>query len=258
MVADWNSTQYLKFKIERTQPAIDLANRIGLESPRKIVDLGCGPGNSTQVLADKYKNAYILGVDNSENMITAAKAKYPHLDFRTCDISTELAQLDHDYDVVFSNACIQWVPDHQRLVPQMLGLLKKGGVLAVQIPMNFNEPIHRIILEVSSSDKWSPFFPEQRIFYTLTPGEYYDTVCAYTDEVFIWETTYYHVMKSWQDILEWYRSTGLRPYLSVLAEELKEKFEEDILQRLVKAYPKQNNGDILFRFPRFFLIANRK
>ncbi len=257
-MADWNSTQYLKFKNERTQPAIDLVNRITAVNPQKIVDLGCGPGNSTQVLAERFKQASILGVDNSENMVAAAKEKYPDLDFCICDISAELSQLDHDFDVVFSNACIQWVPDHQKLIPEMMGLLNEGGVLAVQIPMNYDEPIHKIILEVSSSEKWSPFFPEQRIFYTLTPGEYYDILSACTDEVFIWQTTYYHVMKSWQDILEWYRSTGLRPYLSVLGEERRGEFEADIYHRLVKEYPMQKNRDILFKFPRFFFTACKK
>lgn len=254
---DWNSTQYLKFKNERTQPAIDLANRIEVENPLKITDLGCGPGNSTQVLAGKFTNAYILGVDNSENMIAAARENCPGLDFCICDIGKELSQLDHDFDIVFSNACIQWVPDHQKLIPEMLSLLNKGGILAVQIPMNFQEPIHRIISEVSSSTKWNAYFPEKRIFYTLSPEDYYDILSECTHEFSIWQTTYYHVMKSWQDILEWYRGTGLRPYLSVLSEDRKEEFEEDIYHRLVKAYPQQKNGVILFRFPRFFFTACR-
>ncbi|MBP7175351.1 MAG: methyltransferase domain-containing protein [Thermoclostridium sp.] len=257
-MADWNSSQYLKFKNERTQPAIDLLNRIDTVNPEKIADLGCGPGNSTQVLAQRFKDAYILGVDSSQNMITAAEEKYPELDFKICDISCELSQLDHDFDIVFSNACIQWVPDHPGLIPRMLGLLKEGGVLAVQIPMNFDEPIHRIIMEVSSSEKWCACFAQQRVFYTLSLGEYFDVLSDCTDEFSIWDTTYYHVMKSWQDIMEWYRSTGLRPYLSVLAEDRTEEFEEDILQMLIKAYPKQKNGEILFRFPRFFFMARRK
>ena len=257
-MADWNSTQYLKFKNERTQPAIDLATRIDAVNPQKIADLGCGPGNSTQVLAEMFNNAYILGVDSSQNMIAAAREKFPKLEFDFCDISCELSRVDHDFDIVFSNACIQWVPDHSGLIPQMLSLLKKGGVLAVQIPMNFDEPIHRIIKEVSSTEKWRACFPEQRNFYTLSQGEYFDILSDCTDEFSIWNTTYYHVMKSWQDIMEWYRSTGLRPYLAVLTEERGKEFEEDILQMLMRAYPKQKNGEILFRFPRFFFTARRK
>ncbi|NLM74915.1 MAG: methyltransferase domain-containing protein [Clostridiaceae bacterium] len=117
---DWNSKQYLKFKTERTQPAIDLVNRINLVSPDKILDIGCGPGNSTQVLSDKFPNAYILGVDKSEDMINAAKKNYPDLNFRICDVSSELPQLDSDFDIVFSNACIHWVTDHRKLIENML------------------------------------------------------------------------------------------------------------------------------------------
>lgn len=257
-MTEWNSTQYLKFKAERTQPAIDLANRLIALNPRKIVDLGCGPGNSTQVLAERFDNAYILGVDNSQNMIETARKNCPALDFRLCDIRTELSQLDHDFDIVFSNACIQWVPDHPHLIPQMMGLLKEGGVLAVQVPMNFQEPIHRIIQQVAASEKWNRFFQEERIFYTLSPGEYYDVLSESTDEFSIWETIYYHTMKSWQDILEWYRSTGLRPYLAALPEDLREDFEADILRLLIEAYPMQKNRTILFRFPRFFFTAVRR
>ena len=121
---DWNSEQYLKFKTERTQPAIDLVNRINMPNPKKILDIGCGPGNSTEVLFNKYPDAYILGVDKSEEMIKTAKMKYPHLDFKICDVSRDLSELDSDFDIVFSNACIQWVPDHKNLLRNMLNLLK--------------------------------------------------------------------------------------------------------------------------------------
>lgn len=215
-MADWNSAQYLRFERERTQPAIDLVNRIGVEKPKKILDVGCGPGNSTAVLAKRFPDANILGVDNSENMISAAKKNYPDLDFELCDVSCDLSSLDHDFDIVFSNACIQWVPDHKKLIREFMGLLGKGGVLAVQIPMNFNEPIHRIIKEVSTSDKWKEFFPETRIYYTLTPGEYFDILSELTENFDLWETVYYHVMKSHNDILERYRGTGLRPYRNAL------------------------------------------
>ena len=116
----WNSQQYLRFKTERTQPAIDLVNRINMDNPKRIIDIGCGPGNSTQVLASRYPNAYILGVDNSENMIETAKKNYPGLDFKICDVSVELSQFDSDFDIVFSNACIQWIPDHKNLIKELL------------------------------------------------------------------------------------------------------------------------------------------
>ncbi len=254
-MADWNSAQYLKFKNERTQPSIDLAARILLCDPQKILDIGCGPGNSTQVLADRFPGAYILGIDSSENMIESARKEHGSLNFQVCDASASLSELDSDFDVVFSNACIQWIPNHRALLPNMMARLKKGGILAVQTPMNYEEPIHRIIQEVTASPKWSNFFPNPRIFYNLTQEEYYDLLSELSDEISLWQTSYFHIMKSHLAILEWYRSTGLRPYLDVLPEEYKEPFEQEILNRIVKSYSVQKNGNIIFRFPRFFFTA---
>lgn len=252
---DWDSRQYLKFKAERTQPAVDLVNRIDIDNPEKIIDIGCGPGNSTQVLAGKFPNAYIIGVDKSEHMILAAKKSYPDLDFKLCDAGTELSQFDRDFDIVFSNACI---PDHRNLITNMLNLLKRNGILAVQIPMNFNEPIHIIISELAASEKWKKYFNNPRFFYTMSPGEYFDILSETADEFHIWETVYYHVMRSHHDILEWYRGTGLRPYLDILPDDKKAEFEAEVMENLIRGYPKQNNGDIIFRFPRFFFTAKPK
>lgn len=257
-MADWNSKQYLKFKNERTQPAMDLVNRLNLDQPQKIIDIGCGPGNSTRVLKDRYPEAYILGVDNSEDMIASARKSHSDLDFEMCDVSKDLNLLDKKFDIVFSNACIQWIPDHPRLIKELLGLLNPQGILAVQIPNNFKEPIHRIIQEVSTSSKWKGCFDVGRVFYTLTQSEYFDTLSEVSQEFALWETIYYHVMDSHQAILEWYRATGLKPYLDVLNDEMKQAFEKDVMERIIKQYPAQKNGKIIFRFPRLFFTANPK
>lgn len=254
-MADWDSTKYLKFKNERTQPAIDLVNRINIEKPQKILDIGCGPGNSSEVLARRYKNADILGIDSSPAMIEAARVKYPDIRFMQCDANKDLQLLDRNFDIVFSNACIQWIPDHYTLLKNMMGLLRPGGVMAIQTPMNYNEPIHQIIKEVSTNKKWSSEFENPRIFYNLTQSEYYDLLSDIASDFSMWQTTYFHKMKSYGDIMEWYRATGLRPYLEVLSEADKLDFEKDIYNRLLNAYPKQKNGEIIFRFPRFFFIA---
>lgn len=254
-MVDWNSTQYLKFKNERTQPAIDLANRIVIDNPQKIIDIGCGPGNSTQILLKRFPNAYILGIDSSMNMIETAKRNHPNLDFKLIDASKDLSTLPKDFDIVFSNACIQWIPNHNDLLKNMIDLVKPNGNLAVQTPMNHKEPIHKIIGEVSTSEKWKSQFMETRIFYNLEQGEYFDLLAEISSHFSMWETTYFHTLKSHSDIMEWYRGTGLRPYLSVLPEEKRNDFEQDILACVVKAYPKQKNGNIIFRFPRLFLIA---
>jgi|WetSurMetagenome_2_1015567.scaffolds.fasta_scaffold178897_1 trans-aconitate 2-methyltransferase len=254
----WDSKQYVQFVNERTQPAIDLVLRIQLSSPAKIVDIGCGPGNSTHVLETRFPQADILGVDSSVEMINTAKKTYPSLHFSQFDAQKDLSSLGTDFDVVFSNACIQWIPDHRALLKNMMNMLRQGGVLAVQTPMNYDEPIHKIITAVTTSTKWKDKFPNPRIFYNLTPGEYHDLLSELTGIFTLWQTTYYHRMKSHDAIMEWYRGTGLRPYISVLSETDKAMFEKDIYERVVSAYPIQKNGEIIFRFPRFFMLAEKK
>jgi trans-aconitate 2-methyltransferase len=251
----WSSKQYLLYEAERTQPAFDLAAKIPLKDPAEIADIGCGPGNSTAVLARRFPNAHITGIDSSEDMVAQAKTSCPALDFMVLDASCGLYALGSGFDVVFSNACIQWVPDHRRLIPEMLGLLKKGGVLAVQTPMNYKEPIHRLIGEVTFSPGWSPYFHTPRIFHNLEQGEYFDLLSDHASDFILWETVYMHRLKSHGDVLEWYRGTGLRPYLNALPGEKREDFEREIYERIAAEYPLQKNGEVLFRFPRFFFIA---
>ncbi|MEI6578822.1 MAG: methyltransferase domain-containing protein [Eubacteriales bacterium] len=252
---EWNANQYLKFKNQRTQPAIDLVSRISVEHPKKVIDLGCGPGNSTGVLAERFKDASILGVDNSADMIATAKENYPHLDFSICDIGGDLSALGKDFNIVFSNACIQWVPDHRHLIKNLLGLVGNGGVLAIQIPFNFNEPIHRIIDEVAAGNV---YLPEKRPYHVLTTGEYFDIFSEISNNFDIWEVAYNHVLDSHRDILEWYRGTGMRPYLSALPKDEQPLFEQAVLSRIVRSYPVQKNGKVIFRFPRLFMTASPK
>lgn len=254
-MADWNSQQYLKFKAERTQPAIDLARRMELKGPHKIADIGCGPGNSTGVLQQLYPDAEITGFDNSENMLASARENCPQAKFEFCDVSCDLPNLSSDFDAVFSNACLQWLPEHAKRIPELVGMLKPGGTLAVQIPVNFEEPIHKIISAAVASEKWRSFFPHPRIFYTLTPEEYYGILTESCSEFKIWQTTYFHVLPSHQAILEWYRSTGMKPYLDVLPSEKKPQFEADVMEQVKKAYPLQKDGRVIFRFPRLFFLG---
>lgn len=256
-MSDWNSDLYLKFKAQRTQPAIDLAARLEGE-PREIIDLGCGPGNSTRVLKNRFPNAHIVGADSSENMLEKARSENPDLEFALLDIAGDLGAYRGKYDVVFSNACFQWLPNHRELFPRVFELLKSGGVLAAQIPMNYDEPIHKIIQRISESPKWSAKFPEKRIFGTLTIPEYHDVIGSMTSDFELWQTIYCHRMPSIESIIEWYRSTGLRTYLAALSEEEGAEFVAEISAQLEKEYPMQANGEIIFRFPRFFFIAKRE
>lgn len=254
-MADWNSDLYLKFKKERTQPSVDLANAIKTENSKRIIDIGCGPGNSTAVLKKRFPNAHIIGADFSPNMIEKAKADYPDMDFILFDATRDFEKLEDKYDVVFSNACIQWVPNHKKLLSDMMSILKPNGVLAVQVPMNFEEPIHKIIAEVITRKEWADKIGNGRQFYTLKESEYFDVLSDISSDFTMWKTIYMHRMPSHQSIIEWYKSTGMKEYLAVLSDEDKIKFETAVFNEVKKYYPVQKNGEIIFRFPRLFFTS---
>lgn len=256
-MSDWNSEQYLKFKKERTQPSIDLVNRINIENPKRIIDIGCGPGNSTAVLKKRYPNAYILGVDFSPNMIEKAKADYPELDFMLFDATKDFDKLEGKFDIVFSNACIQWIPNHKKLLADMMSILNQGGMMAVQIPYQFNQPMHKIVAEVASETKWKSLIPFEKVFNILKEDEYFDLLAEISSDFSMWQTVYFHRMPSQQSIMEWYRSTGLKPYLDVLPDDKKAEFEKDVFEEVKKAYPVQKNSEVIFRFPRLFFSAKK-
>ncbi len=252
---EWNAEQYTKFIKERTQPSIDLVNRIETDNPCEIIDIGCGPGNSTKVLADRFKSAHIIGADKSCNMIDKAKTQYPQLDFMLFDADKDFPELSQKFDIVFSNACIQWIPNHHKLIKNMMDILNDGGILAVQTPMNYKEPIHIIISEITESRKWKDKFKNPRVFYNLAQEEYFDLLSETASDFSVWETIYCHRMASHKSIMEWYKGTGLRPYLNALSEADAREFESEVYNEIVKAYPIQVNGEIIFRFPRFFFMA---
>lgn len=253
-MSQWNSEQYLKFKKQRTQPAIDLAKRIPIEHPQNILDIGCGPGNSTSVLKKMFPNANILGVDSSENMIKRAKESYSDIDFRLCDVTTELDTLD-EYDIIFSNACLQWIPNHKEFIPRLFTKLNKNGVLAVQMPMNGQETLFKIISDVTSDPKWNFSSMKLETNETLLPDEYFDILSCSSNNYDIWETIYYHNMPSVEAMVEWVKGTRLRPYLNAVDKETAESIEKEITERAIRTYNKQSNGEYIFKFRRFFFIA---
>ena len=253
-MSEWNAEQYLKFKNQRTQPAVDLAKSVMEYKPNSILDVGCGPGNSTSVLNNIFVNARILGVDNSETMIQKASQTYPHIDFKLCDVTSELDNLDN-YDVIFSNACLQWIPDHKKFIPKLMNKLNSGGALAVQIPMNGQETLFRIMNEVVQDSKWG--FSESNIETneTLQPEEYFDILASCSSSFEIWETVYYHNMPNVQAMVEWVKGTRLRPYLNALDADAAAELEKEITELAEKAYHTQENGEIIFKFRRFFFTA---
>lgn len=253
-MSEWNSEQYLKFKSQRTQPAVDLAKRITAGQPKNVLDIGCGPGNSTSVLKERFPNAEILGVDSSANMIEKAKESYPDLDFRICDVVSELDKLD-TYDVIFSNACLQWIPNHREFIPRVFKKLNKNGVLAVQIPMNGEEPLFKVIGEVVSEPRWKFSDMSIETNEVLCPEEYFDILSALTESFDVWETVYYHGMPSVQAMIEWVKGTRLRPYINALDKSDALLLEKETAKRASEIYGKQENGEIIFKFRRFFFTA---
>lgn len=254
---NWNPIQYEKFLRDRTQPAVDLANRLTALSPRSILDIGCGTGNSTQVLQDKFPNARIVGADYSDEMLAQAREKHPQITFIRADASGNLHEISESYDLVFSNACIQWLPNHRALLPKLMTLLNPYGTLAVQIPMQREHPVHQLLNQLVRTEKWANRLTP-RVYNNLTTAAYFDVLSELSDDFTLWETTYIHRMPDVDSLIEWYKGTGLRPYLEQLEEDAKGDFLRDVAAELAKQYPKQENGEILFRYPRLFFMVTKK
>lgn len=252
----WDSEQYLKFKSQRTQPAIDLVKKINIANPKRIIDIGCGPGNSTNVIKKAFPSANILGIDNSDDMIKKAKGTHPDLEFKLMSVD-DICQNSAKYDVIFSNACLQWVPNHKETLPLLFDRLNKNGVMAVQIPINTEEPLFKIIKETVNEEKWgfSPSLHQQNS--TLQGAEYFDIFSSLTNTFDIWETVYYHSMPSVNAMVEWVKGTRLLPYIQSLNEADAQHLIDEITQKASNVYKKQKSGNIIFRFRRLFFIAVR-
>lgn len=250
-MADWNPSLYLQFASERTRPAAELLARISHPDARYIADLGCGPGNSTALLRSAWPQAQIVGVDSSAAMLEKARKALPDCQFQEADISRWTPA--HPLDVLYANASLQWVPDHATLMPRLASLLAPGGVLAVQMPDNWQEPSHVLMRQVGQELGLTPRDREP-----LSGAQaYYDMLSSRGCEVDIWRTTYFHPMASHQAIVDWLSATGLRPWLQDLAPARQQAFLQRYLQLLEEHYPRQQNGQILLAFPRLFIVARR-
>ena len=255
-MSKWEPEQYLKFQGERTQPAIDLASRIDL-CPESIIDIGCGPGNSTFVLRAKWAKAKIIGLDSSEEMIEKARKDYPNEQWMLGDASC--LKMEEDYDLVFSNAAIQWVPDHARLIPSLFRMVRPGGALAVQVPANYDSPLHEALLNTVRDDRWRGLLGEFKDMVIYHDADfYYDLLAPIAKSVQIWVTSYYHVLSSQYELIEWYKSTGMKPFLQRLPDDdLRAKFEMEVLDRCRQFYPVHSGGNVLYPFKRLFFIADK-
>jgi trans-aconitate 2-methyltransferase len=254
-MSDWNADLYLQFSSERTQPSLDLIGRIKVSQPARIIDLGCGPGNSTAILHQRWPEANLIGLDSSADMIASAAQTYPTEQWVLADIATWKA--DTPFDLVFSNATLQWLPDHERLFRHLFAQVASGGALAVQLPAHEQSPLRQVVDEVADDPLWCDRLSAARQALTReSPSFYYDVLGAIATHIDLWETEYYHQMENPQAILNWFRATGLRPFLAALeTEEEKQRFEQLVLEGYTQAYPPQKNGRILFPFRRLFIVA---
>ena len=254
-MAEWNPDLYLKFKKERTQPAKDLISRIEKGNPAKIIDVGCGTGNSTAELRRRWPDAEIVGIDNSPQMIEKAKTDYPAMEWKLYDANGSLKPLG-SFDVVFSNAAIQWIPDHKRLLEKLFEMLNPRGVLAIQTPYTPHMPIKLAINQTASEPKWRIYFDDMDSGLEYRNlSYYYDVLSPLSKEVYLWETHYNHVLSGHEAIIEWYSSTGMKPYLARLNNHEQEEFKNSILSKICNDYAVQKDGNVLFQFTRLFFIA---
>ena len=254
-MTDWDPSNYLRFEDYRTRPAMDLVSRVRVAAPETVIDLGCGPGNSTQVLRDRWPAGRVLGLDSSPGMISAARERHPGQDWALGDIAAWSS--DEPVDVVFSNAALQWVPNHARLVPHLFAQVAPDGALAFQIPSREYSSVQSLIESVADDAAWASLMKGARSALTIEePHVYYDLLAPVARAVDMWETVYHQVMESPAAIVDWISSTGLRPYLDALdAEEERRQFISLLVQRVASCYPQRSDGMVLFPFRRLSVIA---
>jgi len=253
---DWNPDAYLQFKSERTLPAIDLVSRIACANqPRTIIDIGCGPGNSGQALINRWPDAHLLGIDSSAEMIKKAQHDYPQHEWINTDASSFRA--DRKFDIVFSNAAIQWIPDHDALLTSFVSMLTDNGVVAFQIPLFKDMPVGMHIEKVSSQSRWKQATAHCSGLFTYHDYRYYyDVLSQGLASIEMWITEYIHVLDSQQAIIEWIKSTGLKPYLDCLPDDSERAaFTQEIFEGIRDAYQVQNNGKVFFPFRRLFVVG---
>ena len=257
-MSDWNPQLYRRFEEERTRPARELLARVELAAPRLAFDLGCGPGNSTELLALRWPGAEVVGSDNSAAMLASARERLPALHFEHADIATWSPS--RAADLVYANAALQWVGDHERLFPRLFAALAPAGVLAVQMPDNLDEPSHRAMREVASLPPYAAAIGDAASVRSriLAAGSYYDLLAGEAAAVDVWRTTYHHPMASPRAIVDWLRSTGLKPFLDRLGDDLRDRFLSDYEARIDAAYPARSDGQRLLAFPRLFIVATRR
>lgn len=254
----WSAKQYVAFEDERTRPVRDLLAAVPDGYGGRVIDLGCGPGNSTEILNAKLSTARISGIDSSSDMIEAARKRLPHLEFSVGDIA---AWRDPGpFDVILANAVLHWLPDHAALFPALLAKLAPGGALAVQMPDNLDEPTHRLMREIAMTGPWAAKLGCAAGSRTVLNDAawYFDVMRPRAARVDLWRTTYYHQLAGGAAaVVEWFKGSGLRPFLQPLAAGEQSAYLERYTAAISRVFPARSDGSVLLPFPRLFMVAIR-
>jgi trans-aconitate 2-methyltransferase len=251
----WSAAQYVKFEDERTRPARDLLAQVPDVLGGALYDLGCGPGNSTALINDRFADRLTIGIDSDKDMLAAARKRLPQLTFEKGDLAEW--QPPAPAALFYANAVFQWLPNHLDSLERLMGSLVSGGTLAVQMPDNLSEPSHVAMREVAALAPFAAHFAKNPRDRTALPAPavYIDRLSPHSTRVDVWHTIYYHRLADAEAIVEWVKGTGLRPYLDALPEELRADYLAAYLERIRVAYPPLADGRVLLRFPRLFIVA---
>lgn len=256
MTSTWDPDRYLTYADERGRPFVDLLARVGASDPARVVDLGCGPGTQTTLLADRWPGADVLGVDSSAEMVSAASGlDDPRVRFEVADLRAWLAA-DHGPapDVLVSNATLQWVPGHLELLPSLAAAVAPGGWFAFQVPGNFDQPSHVHLRALAASGPYAEHTAGAEHPASHDPGDYLAVLAAEGCAVDAWETTYLHLLDGPDPVLRWISGTGARPVLQALPDDLRGRFATELGALLRAAYPATPHGTVL-PFRRVFVVA---
>jgi trans-aconitate 2-methyltransferase len=255
----WSARQYVQFEDERTRPVRDLLAALPAIDARSVIDIGCGPGNSTELLAARFAGAAVSGLDSSADMIAAARARLPRLRFDLADVERWAYESDAaPFDVILANAVLHWLPDHAKLFPALAAKLAPGGALAVQMPDNLGEPAHRLMREIAADEPWAAKLTAAAAARQPMPtaDRYVEILSEAGCRVDIWRTTYYHALSGGAEaVVEWFKGSGLRPFLAPLGAEEREEFLKRYRSAVARAYPPKSDGGVLLPFPRLFIAA---
>ncbi|MGH6663150.1 MAG: methyltransferase domain-containing protein [Rhodospirillales bacterium] len=254
MSHQWNPGQYLKFAGHRLRPALDLLARIDADDAKTVFDLGCGAGNVTRMLAERWPAARVVGVDGSPEMLERARAGNPHITWTHADLTAWAPE--KPADVLYSNAAMHWLPDHAALFPRLMEALKPGGTLAVQMPRNWGEPSHTCMREAAGPwlSQLAPVLPGVPV---AKPEDYYGILAPVAGAIDIWETVYLQILEGDNAVAEWTKGSALKPVLDALDPNEREAYFEAYSALLTKAYPKRADGRTPFPFRRLFIVAER-